>query len=257
MTKPLCFATLPALATCFFAACAGDAPPPSKAPEPLHPVATAIDTSPIPDPVASVPPSCAHGTKPAADGLIDDLEDGNTLVQPLAGRDGSWWMGKADHATISIPSGELQPSEGGAPGSKLGMHFAGKTNPSDSWGATLGVTFLKAGFYDASRYAGIAFKIRSAKPNLDVRLKVLDTNTHPDGGACAKECWNAFGRELILGTEWRDVTLMWSELTQQSDWGDPRPPMVEASKIKDVEWQIWPATEFDIWVNDVRFLACQ
>lgn len=262
MLKHAAFFATPAVALTFALACASsEAPPPqapaASTPAPAAPGATAIDTSPIPDPVANVPPTCTHGTKPAPDGLIDDLEDGNVQVPALAGRDGAWWMSKADHASISVPGATMKPMPGGSTGSKFGVHFVGKTDSSDSWGAAVGVTFLKNGFYDASKYAGISFKIKSAKPNLDVRLKVLDSNTHPDGGKCTKECWNAFGRELILGTDWRDVTLMWSELTQQSDWGDPRPPMIEPKQLKDIEWQIWPGNDFDIWIDDLHFIECQ
>jgi hypothetical protein len=258
MSKRFVFTAVP-LTVCLVVACAGDPPPHPSTPTPTPPpTPAAIDTSPIADPVAKVPPTCAHGTKPAATGLIDDLEDGNAQAAALDGRNGAWWIGKADHAKISIPAGAVKPSAGGSPGSKHGMHFAGTTDNADPWGAAIGVNFLASGgFYDASKYAGVTFKIKASKPSLDVRLKILDVNTHPDGGRCKKECFNAFGRELILGTEWRDVSLMWSELTQQSDWGDPRPPMIDAQKLKDIEWQIWPGTEFDIWIDDVHFLECQ
>jgi len=256
MKKSQAFTALPVMAACLALACGSDPPPQAAAP--LHPTSTAVDTTPIADPVANVPPTCKHGTKPAASGLIDDFEDGDEKAAALAGRDGSWWISKADHATIAVPAGEPKPSAGGAADSKFGLHFVGKTDNADPWGAAAGVNFLASGgFYDASKYAGVTFKIKSSKPNLDVRLKILDANTHPDGGACSKECFNAFGRELILGTEWKDVTLMWSELTQQSDWGIPRPPMVEVAKLKDMEWQIWPGTEFDLWIDDVHFLECQ
>jgi hypothetical protein len=260
MSKLFAFSLVPLATACLVAACAGE-PPPQAASSPgpaAPPAAKPIDTSPIAAPVANVPPTCAHGTKAAEGGLIDDLEDGNALAAPFDGRNGSWFVGKAEHATIEIPNGAAKPSAGGAPGSKHGMHFAGKTDTSDPWGAAVGVNLLaNGGFYDASKYAGIAFKIKSAKPGLDVRLKLLDANTHPDGGQCSKECFNAFGRELILGTEWQDVSLMWSELTQQSDWGNPRPPMIAANKLKDVEWQIWPGNDFDIWIDDVHFIACE
>ena len=252
---------------CAAVACGGSPPPAASTPAtPTAPSTPApepasgkVDSTPIADPVANVPPTCKNGTKAADAGLIDDLEDGNVLAATQGGRTGSWWIGKADHATISIPAGgTAKPSAGEAPGSKFAMHFAGKTDNSDPWGAAVGVNFLSSGaFYDASKYAGIAFKIKSAKPNLDVRLKINDVNTHPDGGQCKKECFNAFGRELILGTEPRDVSLMWSELTQQSDWGNPRPPMIDPTKLKDIEWQVWPGVDFDIWIDDVHFIACQ
>jgi hypothetical protein len=262
MTKLIAWTATPVLTLGLVAACAGSPPPPPAAASAsgtaAAPAAAAgpVDTSPLSDPVANVPPTCAHGTKAAATGLIDDFEDGNDKPATDGGRNGSWWIGKADHATITLPKGPAKPSPGGPDKSKHAMHFVGKTDNSDTWGAAVGVNFLPSGFYDASKYAGIAFKIKSAKPNLDVRLKVLDVNTHPEGGVC-KDCFNAFGRELILGTEWKDVSLMWSELTQQSDWGNPRPPMIEPSKLHDMEWQIWPGNEFDIWIDDVHFLECQ
>jgi len=267
MTKLAVFSAIPLVAS-VFAACASQpapqaetastaaaTPTPAAAPEPAS---GKVDATPIAAPVANVPPTCAHGTKAADNGLIDDLEDGNDKSAPLDGRNGNWWVGKAEHATVSIPAGAVKPSAGGAAGGKFGMHFAGKTDNSDPWGAAVGVNFLASGaFYDASKYAGISYKIKSAKPGLDVRLKINDVNTHPDGGKCTKECFNAFGREMIVGTEWKEMTLMWSELTQQSDWGNPRPPMIEPHKLKDVEFQIWPGADFDIWIDDVHFLACQ
>lgn len=266
MTKPITF-MLPSFVTACFAFACTPAQQPAASPAAAEPQPAAaagpaagagVDSTPIADPVANVPPTCKNGVKPAATGLIDDLEDGDAKSAAQGGRDGSWWVGKAEHATVTMPGTDAKPSAGGSTGSKFGMHFVGKTDPSDTWGAAVGVNFLAAGtFYDASKYAGIAFKIKSAKPNLNVRLKVLDVNTHPDGGGCKKQCFNAFGRELILGTEWRDVKLMWSEMTQQSDWGDVRPPMIDPTKLKDIEWQVWPGGDFDIWVDDVHLLECQ
>jgi len=265
MTMPHAPRALPFLTLCFAAACASQsATTPAAAPATQPGAATptpasgSVDASPISDPVANVPPTCKNGTKPAATGLVDDLEDGDNKAKADGGRDGIWWVGKADHAKIEIPGATVKPSDGGPFGTKRAMHFVGKTDNSDTWGAAVGVNFLSGGgFYDASKYAGISFKIKSAKPNLDVRLKINDVNTHPDGGKCSKQCFNAFGRELILGTDIKEVTLMWSELTQQSDWGDVRPPMIDPSKVKDIEWQMWPGVDFDVWLDDVTLLECK
>jgi hypothetical protein len=263
MTMPNAPRALPFLTFCFAAACGGGSPPPAAAPASeasptTTPASGSVDATPITDPVANVPPTCKNGTKPAATGLVDDLEDGDNKATAQGGRDGIWWVGKADHAKIDVPGSVVKPSDGAPFGSKRGMHFVGKTDNSDTWGAAVGVNFLAGGgFYDASKYAGISFKLKSAKPNLDVRLKINDVATHPDGGKCSKQCFNAFGREIILGTEVKEVTLMWSELTQQSDWGDVRPPMIDPTKVKDLEWQIWPGVEFDLWIDDVQLLECK
>lgn len=225
-------------------------PPPTSGAPPV-PAYTAA-----PEPV--VKQTCAGKTRRAADGLIDDLEDENGQAAALGGRDGYWFTSKADNATIAIPAGAFKPEAGGPPGSKLTTHFAGKTEYKDPWGAVVGVGFLASGaLYDASRYAGIGFKIKGSKAGLNVRLKVPDEASLPEGGLCKAECWNSFGKELILTTEWQDVALTWSELTQQSDWGAPRPPQVNPAKIKDVEWALYAGVEFDFMVDDVHFLECE
>lgn len=225
--------------------------PPESSGAPPAPAHTAA-----PEPV--VKQTCAGKTRRASDGLIDDLEDGNHQAAALGGRDGYWFTSKADNATITVPAGAFQPQPGGPSGSKQMVHFAGKTEHKDQWGAVVGVGFLASGaFYDASKYAGIGFKIKGSKAGLNVRMKVPDEASLPEGGLCKAECWNSFGKELILTTEWQDVALQWSELTQQPDWGAPRPPQVNPAKIKNVEWSVYPGVEFDFTLDDIHFLECE
>jgi hypothetical protein len=237
------------------AGCLTDNPPPRHPPPaPPPPVAAA----PVPAAAPSVAQSCPGKTRRAADGLIDDLEDGNNQAAAAAGRDGYWFASKADHATIKIPAGTFKPSAGGPTGSKQTAQFAGKTAYEDPWGAAVGVGFLASnGFYDASKYAGIGFRIKAAKPNSNVRLKLPDASSHPDGGLCKAQCWNSFGKELVLSADWQDVSLMWSELTQQPDWGEPRPPSIDPKKLRNVEWSVYPGVEFDVMIDDIHFLECE
>jgi hypothetical protein len=211
--------------------------------------------APEPAPVAvPVVPACPGATRIAADGLIDDLEDGDARVANAAGRSGYWWIAKADHANVTTPAG---PSDGGAEGSKKAVRFAGKTDPKDEWGAAVGANFLESGgFYDASKYAGIAFKIKASKPNTSVRVKLPDVSTIPDGGLCGTTCWNSFGKDLVVGAEWQDVVVKWSELAQQPGWGNPRPPSVSVDQLKNVEWAVNQGVEFDVVIHDVRFVEC-
>jgi hypothetical protein len=53
------------------------------------------------------------------------------------------------------------------------------------------------------------------------------------------------------------VALQWSELTQQPDWGVPRPPQVNRAKLKNVEWALYSGVEFDFTLDDVHFLECE
>lgn len=245
------------LVACATVGCLTDNPTPQHPPSP-QPGTTAPPAPGTAAPESGAKQTCAGKTRRAADGLIDDFEDGNNQAAAAGGRDGYWFTTKADHAVINVPAGEFKPAAGGPTGSKQTAHFAGKTAYEDQWGAAVGMGFLSSGaFYDASKYAGIGFRIKAAKPNTNVRLKLPDAASHPDGGQCKTQCWNAFGKELILGTEWQDVSLMWSELTQQPDWGDPRPPLIDTKKLHNVEWSVYPGVEFDVTIDDIHFLECE
>jgi hypothetical protein len=223
----------------------------------------AAEPEPEPAPVRALAPepaiakACSGGTRRADDGLIDDLEDGDGRAAALGGRTGYWWVAKADRASVTVPSGAFAPSDGGAAGSKKGVRFAGKTDAQDQWGAAVGLNFIESGtFYDASKYAGVGFRIKATKPNLAVRVKLPDVNTHPDGGACKGTCWNSFGKDLVVGPDWQDVVVTWGELSQQPDWGNPRPPAVTTTKIKNVEWAVNQGVEFDVFLDDIHFVVC-
>jgi hypothetical protein len=60
--------------------------------------------------------TCAGAMVPAADGLIDDLEDNNNQVSQVGGRGGYWWAAKDDKGSTIEPIGEMKMSEGGAHG---------------------------------------------------------------------------------------------------------------------------------------------
>src|SRR5262249_17914759 len=131
------------------------APPEKKAVDPARP--------------EGPPPTCPNGTKPAAEGLIDAFEAATT--PPLCGPKQTWSIALAPHAKVSVPGAKFAANAGGPTGSKKAFHFVGKAAFEDTWGASASVSFLPKGFYDASKYAGIAFKIKSEKPNLNIRLK--------------------------------------------------------------------------------------
>ena len=79
-------------------------------------------------------------------------------------------------------------------------------------------------FYNASKYAGIAFKAKVGSPDStrNVRLKIADVNTRKDAGIC-KTCWNHFGKDLAMTPEWKEYRVTFSGAAQAAGWGDPRP----------------------------------
>lgn len=201
---------------------------------------------------------CRAGTRPAEDGTIDDFEDDNLQLTPEGGRDGSWWTKKDDQGSTVLPA-PFAPSDGGADGSEVALRGMGRTATGpDAWGAGFGFNFVsQGGLYDASRYAGISFRARSGPGGATtVRLKIGDVNTHQSAHVC-KSCWNHFGVDVTLTPEWKSYKVMFTELRQEPYWGDPRPVAVTPSKLVSVDWSIAPGQTYDVWVDEIRFLACR
>jgi hypothetical protein len=194
----------------------------------------------------------------ADDGSLDDLEDGNNQVTKSSGRDGYWWSAH-DPKGSTI---DMQVTEPGAAGSELAMHITGKTVPGkaedDAWGILLGMNFVNQGlFYDASKYAGVAFKAKVGPESArGVRLKIADINTHKEAGVCTT-CWNHFGKDLTLTTEWKEYRVSFSSAQQEPGWGSPRPTAITPTKLIALNWGIGPGQTYDLWIDDITFLECE
>jgi len=206
---------------------------------------------------ATLAKACPNGVRPAVDGLIDDMEDGNSQLALLAGRDGYWWSAHDDKGSTIEPA-EFTPLEAGPGGNGLAVMYHGLTSSgTGAWGTNFGATFLSGGAYDASKYVGISFSAKVGKDSTKkIRFKVGDINTHKDGGLC-KDCWNHFGKDLTLSTEWQDYQVLFSELKQADGWGDPRPPSVSVSQLWNIDFSIGPGMRYEVWVDDVQFLECK
>jgi hypothetical protein len=204
--------------------------------------------------------TCPGALVPAADGLIDDLEDNDNQVGQIAGRGGYWWAAKDDKGSSIEPIGEMKMSEGGAGGSKYAVHVTGKTATGEgAWGSIFGLRVAQTGLYDAAKYAGVSFFAKAGeKPGAAVRLKVADVNTHPDGRVCKDGCYNDFGKDFNFSHDWQEYKASFVELKQQDGWGDPRPPSITPGQLVQIAWQVTtPGADFDLWIDDVRFLDCQ
>jgi endoglucanase len=230
-----------------------DAPAPVVAP-----ANATLTTNPVTGVVAIK--TCAGPMVPAADGLIDDLEDNNNQVSQVAGRGGYWWAAKDDKGSTIDPIGELKMSEGGAHGSKYALRVSGKTATGEkAWGSIVGLRIAQGGLYDASRYAGVSFFAKvGEKSTSTVRLKIADFNTHPDGQVCKDACYNDFGKDFTFSHDWQEYKVSFAELKQQDGWGDPRPPSITPSKLVQIAWHLsTPGADFELWLDDVRFTDCQ
>jgi hypothetical protein len=211
-------------------------------------------TCPVPAGQAA-PKSCAAGTRPSEDGLVDDFEDGNNQVAKVGDRTGDWFTSHDPNGSTIDPS-PFTMSEGGAGGSKKALHVFGQTSgDTGAWGILVGATFVSEGIYDASKYAGISFKAKAGKNSTKtVRFKVADVNTHPDGGVC-KNCWNHFGKDLPLSDDWQEYKISFAEMKQEAGWGEPFPAITPA-KLIAINWSVGPGRSYDLWIDDIQFFEC-
>src|SRR5690606_5634648 len=114
-----------------------------------------------PDGTPAPPSYCARGTTQVADGLIDDLEDGNNRVEAIDGRGGYWWKSADATGSTIEPNDNVGVTPPG--GDSLAFHAYGETvsgGGDDNWGAQFGADFKSEPGYDASRYVGIRFRAK-------------------------------------------------------------------------------------------------
>jgi len=105
--------------------------------------------------------------------------------------------------------------------------------------------------YDASDYIGISFWARAAG-SLPVRFMVADGNTDADGGVCSN-CFDHFGADITLGTDWRRYTFTWWQLAQQG-WGDQF-GVLDIQNLFAFHLQTPANQSFDLWVDDVELIV--
>jgi endoglucanase len=187
-------------------------------------------------------------------GLIDNLEDGESQIVKQEEREGYWFTSADPEGSTILPKGDFKPDPGGQGGSKYAAHMHGKMARSGkALYVVLGFAFLNPkGNYDASKYKGISFW---AKGPGKVRFQVPDVDTSPEGDKCT-DCYNHFGVDLFLTDQWTRYTIPFDRLAMQPGWGDPAPE-VDTKALFGLQWQFNTAgADYDIWVDDVEFVGC-
>jgi endoglucanase len=195
------------------------------------------------------------------DGVIDDCEDGNNQVAPNKGRTGYWYTfaDKVGSATTPAAGGTFTMSRGGANGTAQAARVTGKVGSGQVVYAGMGFNFVDPkGPYGATAYKGISFWAKVGEGSVkNVRLKVPDGDTDPDGKVCS-ECFNDFGTDLELTTTWTKYTVPFASMSQLAGWGSPHPGAIDAAKLFGVQWQVnTPGATYDVWVDDIAFTGCQ
>jgi len=196
------------------------------------------------------------------DGLLDDGEDGNNQNLPVGGRGGYWYTFKDKGTTTVDPTageegGTFAMSDGGH-SSQYAARFHGKIGTGAIVFSGMGMNFVdpKAA-YDASKFAGISFWAKRGDNSTGkVRLKVPDKNTDPDGGVCS-ECFNDFGGDMNLTTEWKQYIFPFKGMKQMPGWGAPRKKAITPDNLYGIQFQVnVPSANYDIYIDDLKFV-CQ
>jgi endoglucanase len=200
----------------------------------------------------------ADGFDECPAGLIEDFEDGDHQLLQQDGRGGFWYIEADEEGTTIEPDGEFEPSDGGAHGTHKAGHIVGRTAAGSNVWAGMSVNLANPKQpYDASKYRGISFYARRGKAGTPhVIVRVPDAGSDPEGGVC-KDCWNDFGASLELSEHFRKFVLPFDELRQEPGWGEQRAE-IDAKKLFGLKWQIKaPSTNYDIWLDDIRFVGCK
>jgi endoglucanase len=213
-------------------------------------------------PVSEATPKAAAMKECGPAGQIDDFEDNNNQNLVVDNRGGYWYTFVDKVGTTVWPEageagGTFAPSEGGY-NSKFAAEMKGKVSiAGNPLFAGLGMNFQDPkAVYDASKYEGITFFAKRGPNSTDqVRLKVPDGNTDPEGGVCG-ECFNDFGIDLKLSEQWTRYTFPFRDMKQMEGWGQPRKAHIDASKVFGVQWQVnVPGADYDLFIDNLGFIC--
>ncbi|MET0794015.1 MAG: carbohydrate binding domain-containing protein, partial [Polyangiaceae bacterium] len=181
----------------------------------------------------------------------------------IKGRGGYWYTfmdtnGSTITPTSGAQGGTFAMAPGGANGTKYAAHMTGQVGGGDTVYAGMALNFVDPkGTYDATAYKGISFWAKVGPGSTtNVRLKVPDTNTDPEGKVC-KECFNDFGLDLVLTQEWKQFFIPYIAMKQLKGWGSPHTPGVDSSQIYGLQWQVnEKGAPYDVWVDEIQFTGC-
>jgi hypothetical protein len=191
--------------------------------------------------------------------MIDDADDGDDQILLREGR-GGYLYTFVDETGSTVWPGDDAFAVSAAGGGRAGtaLRVKGALSAGAEVYAGLGLAFVEpVGPYDASRYTGIAFLARRAPgTQARVRVSVADANSAPEAGIC-KECDNNFGVSFEMAEQWTRYEVAFAQLTQESGWGDPRPPALDRTRLYGIQWQVaQTGQKFDFWIDDVSFIGC-
>jgi hypothetical protein len=201
------------------------------------------------------------------------MDNGKGLIDPTDGRKGRWYtfndgsaggmQTPAAQATFTmtlIPANAPLP----VPGHTMAANTFG--SGFNVWGASMGFDLnndgITFGSYDASKFKGICLFARVG-PNASagghvIRMRLQDANTSPQGGVCngsatsgPHQCYDGFGTNLALTSNWKMFEFAWSALSQQG-WGQLAPAIAQ-NALYSIDFDAGATDAFDTWIWGIEF----
>ena len=205
-------------------------------------------------------PICTN-TNPL-ESLIDDMEDGDSSICALDGRNGGWYRlgdGTSSDLTPALPF-EPKRIPGGRGTSQYAAHFGG--SGFTDWGALMGFNLKQQGRVgripdDASSAGGIKFWLKSNAP-VTVEFLLPETTSPKDGGTCsdtatAGNCNNPFSFKISAASnDWTEFEVPFAALSQQPGGSATWNPRF----LLGIQFAVGRGAAFDVWVDDIRFYFC-
>jgi hypothetical protein len=192
---------------------------------------------------------CARAIRGSGtDPLIDDFEDGDSLISPREGRGGAWMLFRDSDPAGGLPL--LAPVRRSPVTARNHRALHVVVGELRDWGASIQVDFQPS-CYDASAYQGMAF---SAKGPGRIYLTVREMRVVPEkwGGTCSERCYNVHQKKIDLAATWHSYLVPWSELRQRGYHTSALDP----TRVHDVAFLVRSAdTPFDLWIDDVSFVV--
>ena len=181
--------------------------------------------------------------------MIDDFEDGNTLVLPYQGRNGSWYDYATSSSTIS-PSPFVVSSPGY--NSNYCASVSGTTDSTSGHNSVLTANFLSGStpYSIPVSYSGIAFMIKgSVSGSSALWFEVADSTTNTPAAKYDED-----GAWVTVSSNWSPVTVFFSQMNTQG-FGIPQGTHpLDTSNAINFSWQVETrSVTFNFQVDNVQF----
>lgn len=197
--------------------------------------------TPVPDPCRS------RISAPGGEPVIDDFEDGDDAIARLEQRVAFWRWAREIDAPGTAPALIPVPHPEATPDNRLAIHVKG--GQLLDWGAAVEFTFRPA-CYDASGYAGIAFRARGPG-RIYVAPREPAVIPIAEGGTCELDCHNPHVIKVDLDETFRSYDVRWEQMRMR---GLGKPPL-DPSRLNSLAFLVRPEdTPYDVWLDDVRFI---